>query len=295
MKNRSFAGKVAAITGAASGMGRSLAVMLAGRGSDLALSDVDERGLAETAAKIKSVKVTTRKLDVASGDDVRAWADEVVRDHGRVNLLFNNAGISYGATVKGAPESEFRKVMDIDFWGVVYGTRAFLPHLEASGDGHIINTSSLFGLIGFPGQCAYTSAKFAVRGFTETLRVELEMTDSCVSATCVHPGGIKTNIARASKVHPSLAELGVDVENAGRDFEENFRVTAEEAAAVILNGVVRNQRRVLIGADARIMDLAQRILPGTYHGIFGRFGKRIMAANSAKSAAKAKAGMKATS
>ena len=156
MKNRSFAGKVAAITGAASGMGRSLAVMLAGRGSDLALSDVDERGLAETAAKIKSVKVTTRKLDVASGDDVRAWADEVVRDHGRVNLLFNNAGISYGATVKGAPESEFRKVMDIDFWGVVYGTRAFLPHLEASGDGHIINTSSLFGLIGFPGQCAYT-------------------------------------------------------------------------------------------------------------------------------------------
>ncbi|MEO8877084.1 MAG: SDR family NAD(P)-dependent oxidoreductase [Polyangiaceae bacterium] len=292
MMSRSFSGKVAAITGAASGMGRSLAVMLAERGCELALSDVDEKGLAETAAKINGAKVTTRKLDVANGDDIRAWAAEVVRDHGKVNLLFNNAGISYGATVGGCPEDEFRKIMDIDFWGVVIGTQAFLPHLEASGDGHIVNTSSLFGLIGFPGQCAYTSAKFAVRGFTETLRVELEMTGSCVSATCVHPGGIKTNIARASGVHPSVATLGVNIENASRDFEQNFRVSADEAAAVILRGVVKNHRRVLIGADARIMDFAQRLLPGSYHGFFGRFGKRLIAANSAKGAKNA---IKATS
>ncbi|MEO8798525.1 MAG: SDR family oxidoreductase [Polyangiaceae bacterium] len=287
MRNRSFGGKVAAITGAASGMGRSLAVLLAKDGCALALSDVDEKGLAETAAMLANVKVTTRRLDVSNGDDVRAWADEVVTDHGKVNLLFNNAGISYGATVKGAPEEEFRRVMDIDFWGVVYGTRAFLPALEASGDGHVINTSSLFGLIGFPGQCAYTSAKFAVRGFTETLRAELEMTGSCVSATCVHPGGIKTNIARASKVHPSLADLGVDIANAGADFEKNFRVTADDAARAILKGVQKNERRVLIGVDARLMDATQRMFPNNYTGIFGKFGKKLMNAQQRSRKAKA--------
>ncbi|HEX7664296.1 MAG TPA: SDR family oxidoreductase [Polyangiaceae bacterium] len=289
MKNRSFGGKVAAITGAASGMGRSLAVLLAKDGCALALSDVDEKGLAETVRLAGAdVKITTRKLDVVNGDDLRAWADEVVRDHGKVNLLFNNAGVSYGATVKGIPEDEFRRIMDIDFWGVVHGTRAFLPALEASGDGHVVNTSSLFGLIGFPGQCAYTSAKFAVRGFTETLVAELEMTGSCVSATCVHPGGIKTNIAKASKTHASLGDLGVDVAHASEDFEKNFRVTAEDAARAILRGVKRNDRRVLIGTDARLLDAAQRLVPNGYQGIF-RYGKKLAGAQRSRGAIKGKA------
>lgn len=277
MMTRSFAGKVAAITGAASGMGRSLAVALAQRGCHLALSDVDVDGLAATAAMLTGVRVTTQRLDVANAADILAWSAQVLGEHQQINLLFNNAGVSYGATVQGAETSDFQRILDIDFWGVVHGTRAFLPHLEASGDGHVINTSSLFGLIAFPGQSVYNSAKFAVRGFTEALCIELEMSQSPVRATCVHPGGIKTNIARASKVHPSLAALGVDLEHASADFERAFRVTADEAAATILRGVQRNERRVLIGADARWLDRLQRLLPNDYHGLVARVGTRVLA------------------
>jgi NAD(P)-dependent dehydrogenase (short-subunit alcohol dehydrogenase family) len=220
------------------------------------------------------VKVTTRRLDVSKEPEVRAWAGEVVRDHGRVNLVFNNAGISYGASIRGAEDADFRRVIDIDFWGVVYGTRAFLPHLEASGDGHVINTSSLFGLIGFPGQCAYNSAKFAVRGFTECLHIELELTRVPVRATCVHPGGIKTNIARASKSHASLAELGVDPSRATAEFEKSFRLTADEAAEIILRGVRRNSRRVVVGGDAKLFDWIQRLWPGLYQGLVASLARR---------------------
>lgn len=279
---KSFAGKVAAITGAASGMGRSLAINLAGRGCEVAISDVDEAGLAETArlaaAAKAGIRVTTSKLDVADGDAIRAWAKEVASEHGRVNLIFNNAGVSYSATVEGADQSEFERIMDIDYWGVVHGTRAFLPLLRASGDGHVINTSSLFGLIAFPGQCTYNSAKFAVRGFTEALRVELEITGAPVSATCVHPGGIKTNIARASKMHASMADLGVtDSEAARKRFEKAFRVTADDAAEQILRGVMRNDRRVLIGTDAKVIDVIQRLMPGRYHGLLAWATKRTLA------------------
>ncbi len=282
MKTRGFNGKVAAITGAASGIGRSLALALARQGCELALSDVDERGLAETVSRIEGVAVTSRRLDVCEPDELRAWADEVVREHGRVNLIFNNAGISYAATVRGAEDADFQRVIDIDFWGVVHGTRAFLPHLEASRDGHVVNISSVFGLIAFPGQAAYNSAKFAVRGFTEALRIELEMTGSPVSATCIHPGGIKTNIARASKVHPSLATLGVDVERAGRDFERSFRLTPDEAAAIILRGVEKNARRVLVGADARLIDAIQRLVPGRYHALVAGISHRVRSKKAGK-------------
>ena len=279
---RSFAGKVAAITGAASGMGRSLAVALARRSCEVALSDVDERGLAETARLVRAaskVRVTTKLVDVSVESAVRAWAEEVATEHGRCNLIFNNAGVSYAATVEGAELSDFERIVDIDFWGVVHGTRAFLPYLRASGDGHVINTSSLFGLIAFPGQCTYNAAKFAVRGFTEALRIELEITGAPVSATCVHPGGIKTNIAQASKVHPSMAALGVDdLDEAKGRFERAFRVTADDAAEQILRGVQKDARRVLIGTDARVIDLVQRILPGRYHGLLARASRRVLAA-----------------
>jgi NAD(P)-dependent dehydrogenase (short-subunit alcohol dehydrogenase family) len=269
VKTPVFSAKVAAITGAASGIGRALAVALSRRGCALAVADVDESGLAETArlAKEHGVKVTERSLDVTAADDFRAWAAEVVKEHGGVNFIFNNAGVSYGATVQGYEDADFRRVMDVDFWGVVNGTRAFLPHLEASGDGHVINISSIFGVIAFPGQSAYNAAKFAVRGFTECLRMELEITKSPVTATCIHPGGVKTNIAKASKLHASLAKLGVDVESATSRFEEQFRTSADDAAAIILRGVAKNARRVFVGADAHVIDFMQRVLGAGYQSV----------------------------
>ncbi len=279
MRTGTFEGKVAAITGAASGIGRALAGALARRGCALALSDLHEPGLAATVSSLSGVKVTSRRVDVSSADEVRAWADGVVREHGRVNLAFNNAGISYGATVRGAEDAELRRVVEVDFWGVVHGTRAFLPHLEASGDGHVVNTSSLFGLIAFPGQCAYNAAKFAVRGFTEALQIELEITGSAVRATCVHPGGVKTNIAAAAKLHDSLVELGVDIPGTPAEFEKAAKLTADQAAEIILDGVRRNVRRLLVGTDARLFDLIQRLMPGSYQGLIARNARRRAAAN----------------
>ncbi len=277
MKTPTLKGKVAAITGAGSGIGRALAQVLVQEGCAVALADVDEAGLKQTAASLGGgVKVSTRRVDVSRQEDLQGWAAEVVRDHGAVNLIFNNAGISYGATVRGFDEADFRRVIDVDFWGVVYGTRAFLPFLEQSGDGHVVNVSSLFGLIAFPGQSAYNAAKFAVRGFTEALRMELELTGSCVSATCVHPGGVKTNIARATKVHPSLAELGVNPASTTRSFEKNFRTTPEDAASIIVKAVKKNQRRVLVGSDAKALDLVQRLMPSAYYSVLTSFGKRRM-------------------
>jgi NAD(P)-dependent dehydrogenase (short-subunit alcohol dehydrogenase family) len=270
MKSSSYSGKVAAITGAASGIGRSLAVALAQRGCALAIVDVDEKGLAETAALASAVKVTTRRLDVSSSDALRDWAGEVQRDHSKVNLLFNNAGISYGATVRDGDEAEFRRVIDVDFWGVVHGTRAFLPLLEASGDGHVVNISSIFGIVAFPGQSAYNAAKFAVRGFTEALRIELEITGSPVSATCVHPGGVKTNIAKTTRLHASVASLGGDPNDAGAGIDKMLTLSPDKAAEIILRAVQKNARRVLVGSDARMLDLLQRWSPGGYHGVLVR-------------------------
>jgi short-subunit dehydrogenase len=264
---KSFEGKVAAITGASSGMGRTLALSLGRRGCHLALSDVNEVGLTETAklAATQGVKVTTRVVDVSKREQVYTWADEVVRDHGRCNLIFNNAGVAHSATIEGMDYKDFEWIVGINFWGVVYGTKAFLPHLRASGEGHVVNISSLFGLLSIPGQSTYNATKFAVRGFTEALREELEVTRAPVSATCIHPGGIKTNIARSARIDDSLKDLGIDdVEVGRRGFEKMFKVTAEDAAETILRGVERNARRVLVGNDAIALDALQRLLPSAY-------------------------------
>jgi short-subunit dehydrogenase len=276
---KSFAHKVAAITGASSGMGRALAVELARRGCHVALSDIDEDRLEQSAvlARAFGVKVTTNRVNVAAREEVYAWAEEVSKAHGKCNLIFNNAGVSYGATVAGSEYDNFEWIVGINFWGVVYGTKAFLPLLVAAGEGHVINTSSVFGLIGFPGQGTYNATKFAVRGFTEALRTELEITRSPIGVTCVHPGGIKTNIARASRMHESLRELGVgDPEGSRLDFEKLFRVSAEDAALAMLRGVERNARRVLIGKDARAFDMLQRFMPSAYQGILAAVGRRTM-------------------
>lgn len=284
---KSFAGKVAAITGAGSGIGRALAIALARRGCAVALSDIDEVGLAETAKLAQNttrgasnVLVTKKRVDVANRDAVRAWAESVAEEHGGCNIVINNAGIAYSSTAEGADITDFEHLLDVDFWGVVHGTQAFLPFLKASGDGHVVNVSSLFGLIGFPGHAVYNAAKFAVRGYTEALRMELEIMGAPVSATSVHPGGVKTNIAKATKAHPSIRDLGVtDIEASKKQFEIAFRMSPDDAAETILRGIQKNARRVLVGNDAKFADGLQRLVPGSYHALIAFFGRRVLSAS----------------
>ena len=276
---KDFKNKVAAITGAASGMGRTLALELARRGCHLALSDVNEKGLAETAALAGKlgVKVTTTKVNVASRDEVFAWADQVVRDHGKVNLIFNNAGVALGAFLETVKPEDFEWIMGINFWGVVWGTQAFLPHMKKAGEGHIVNTSSLFGLLSLPTQGTYNSSKFAVRGFTEALRQELDLEKCGVSATCVHPGGIATNIAMAGKIDPAMEKVtGVSVEQQKRRANKLINVTTAHSAALqILSAVEKNHRRVLVGPDARFLDKLVRLLGASYQSHVIRYVKRM--------------------
>jgi len=259
-------GRVAAITGAGSGIGRALATDLAGRGTHLALSDIDEVGLAETVGLCegRGVKVTSQRLDVADRAAVEAWALQVVDDHGKVNLIFNNAGVALGATVEGESYDDFHWLMDINFWGVVHGTKAFLPHLKASGEGHVVNISSVFGLVSIPAQSAYNAAKFAVRGFTDSLRMELEIEGAPVSATTIHPGGIKTNIARSARFDESMSGVGGAVDATPDDFDKLAMTTPEKAARQILTAVERDRRRALIGPDAKVFDLVSRLPAGVY-------------------------------
>ena len=277
---KDFKNKVAAITGAASGMGRTLALELARRGCHLSLSDVNEIGLAETAqmAGKLGVKVTTTKLNVADREAMNAWAEQTVRDHGKVNLIFNNAGVALGALIESVKPADFEWIMGINFWGVVWGTQAFLPHLKRAGEGHVVNTSSLFGLLASPTQGTYNASKFAVRGFTEALRQELDMEKSGVSATCVHPGGIRTNIAKAAKMDESMIKAtGGKTEEARAKFDKLLDfTTAESAARQILAAVEGNQRRVLVGLDAKFLDKLVRVLGSWYQPIITLFAKKGM-------------------
>lgn len=274
---KSFENKVAAITGAGSGMGRELACELARVGAHLALSDINPGTLEETAAKVRAIgaRVSTTVLDVSERASVHAWADSVARDYGRVNLVFNNAGVALASTLEGVTYEDFEWIMGINFWGVVYGTKAFLPHLRASGEGHVINLSSIFGLFSVPGSGTYNASKFAVRGFTEALRQELELTGASVSATSVHPGGIKTNIARSGRFSANVQALtNRDPEMARAEFEKLFITTANKAARIILRAVQQNKRRVLVGPDAHAADLVVRLMPTSYQRVLTAIAKR---------------------
>lgn len=273
---KSFYGRVAAISGAGSGIGRALAQALAGRGAHLALSDVDDIGLAETVALCEGfgVKVTSERVDVADRDAVERWAQHVVEEHGAVNLVFNNAGVGLGATIEAMSYDDFEWLMSINFWGVVHGTKAFLPHLKASGEGHLVNVSSVFGLISVPAQSAYNAAKFGVRGFTDALRMELEIEGCGVSCTTVHPGGIRTNIARNARMDPSALGLNGDVDGARLEFDKVARTSPEKAARLILRAVEHDRRRALIGPDAKAIDLVSRLPAGLYQRAVVRAARR---------------------
>ncbi|MAK30557.1 SDR family NAD(P)-dependent oxidoreductase [Acinetobacter sp.] len=267
MKN--FKNKVAAITGAGSGIGQQLAVLLAKEGCHLSLSDVNEQGLVATVELLKpyQIRVTTKKVDVSDRQAIKVWAAETVQNHGSVNMIFNNAGVALGSTVEGESYEDLEWVMGINFWGVVYGTKEFLPLIKQSKEGHIINISSLFGLTAQPTQSAYNASKFAVRGFTESLRQELDMEKSGVSALCVHPGGIRTNIANAAKMSDSLKTLGMHPDKSIQSFNKLLRCPPEEAARQILEAVRKDKRRLLIGNDAKTLDLMQRIFPTGYQKV----------------------------
>jgi len=261
----SFEGKVAVITGAGSGIGRALAVNLAKKGAKLALCDIDTDGLAETVRQAEALGATVKSdwLNVAEREAVLAYADAVVAHFGEVNQVYNNAGIAYNGDVEKSEFKDIEKIMDVDFWGVVNGTKAFLPHVIASGDGHIVNISSLFGLIAVPGQSAYNAAKFAVRGFTEALRQEMLVAKHPVKVTCVHPGGIKTAVARNATVVD-----GQDALTFAEFFDTRLALHSPEMAAqTILKGVRRGHARVVVGWEAKALDVLARIIGPSYQRI----------------------------
>lgn len=269
-----FRGKVAVVTGAGSGIGRALAVDLAGRGARLAVSDIDSHGLAETVRQVEALAAEVRSdhLDVGERAAVFAYADAVVQQFGVVNIVFNNAGISFSGEVEVSEFKDMERIMDIDYWGVVNGTKAFLPHLVASGDGHVVNISSLFGLLAMPSQSAYNAAKFAVRGFTESLRQEMIIAKRPVKVSCVHPGGIKTNIVRNG-----TAAAGTDNDAVAELFDAKLaRTTATEAARVILRGVEKGHARILVGADAKALDVLVRLTGSGYQRVVATVARRIM-------------------
>jgi NAD(P)-dependent dehydrogenase (short-subunit alcohol dehydrogenase family) len=281
---KDFRGKVAAITGAGSGIGRALALELARRGAGLALSDIDEAGLAQSAQQVRALgsACSTARVDVAERDAVFAWAEACRAEHGQVNLVINNAGVALAALAETVSPEDFRWIMGINFWGVVHGTQAFLPHLRASGEGHVVNISSIFGMIAMPTQGAYNAAKFAVRGYTEALRMELDLEGAPVGVTCVHPGGVATGIARAQRVDPAIVLfLGQDREAFLRQSDRMIQTTAPDAAARrILKGVERNARRVLVGPDAHVVDGIQRVLGAGYQSLVVRQARRMRGARA---------------
>jgi NADP-dependent 3-hydroxy acid dehydrogenase YdfG len=269
-----FAGKVAVVTGAGSGIGQALALELGRSGAKVAISDVDVEGLAQTEGQLKAIgaQVKADRLDVTEREAFLAYADAVAEHFGKVNQIYNNAGIAFSGDVEISQFKDIERVMDVDFWGVVNGTKAFLPHLIASGDGHVINVSSLFGLMSVPGQAAYNSAKFAVRGFTEALRQEMVLAGHPVGVTTVHPGGIKTAIAR----NATTAE-GLDQEKLAKMFDKRLaRTSPKRAAEIILEAVRKNKARVLVGADAKALDILVRLTGSGYQRIVGLSVGRVM-------------------
>ena len=256
-------GKVVVVTGAGSGIGRELAREAARRGARVALTDIDVDGLAETVTLARgdgADDVHSQRLDVTEQAQVADYAGLVAEHFGEVNLVINNAGIAFTGRVEESAYKDIARVMDVDYWGAVHGTKEFLPHLIASGDGHLANVSSIFSFLSVPTQNSYNAAKAAVQQFTESLRMEMIAAGRPVDVSCVHPGGIKTAVARNA-----TAAEGLDSADFATVFDEKFaRTEASTAARVILDGVERRRARILVGPDAYVIDALVRLFPSAY-------------------------------
>jgi NAD(P)-dependent dehydrogenase (short-subunit alcohol dehydrogenase family) len=259
MKN--LRNKVAAVTGAASGIGRMLAVHLAHEGCHVAICDVDEAGLQETKSMIgeMGVNITTHVVDVAVKEQVYTYAEDVMKQHGSVHLLINNAGVAVSETIEDVGYDDFEWIMGINLWGVIYGCKAFLPYLKEADEAHIVNISSVNGIFTNPNNGPYCTTKFAVRGFTETLCQELK--DTQVRVTCVHPGGIKTNIVRNARFYKA-AVTRLTHEDTALAFDKYIAFTTpEKAAQKILSGIKKDKHRIMVGPDAYVYDWLKRLFP----------------------------------
>ena len=263
-----FRDRVAVVTGAGSGIGRAVALELAGRGARLALSDIDETAVQETASRIRDAggRADAARLDVGDKDAWAAYATSVVEQHGTVHQIYNNAGIGYNAPLTQVRDGDFERVLDINLWGVINGTRSFLPHLIHSGEGVVVNISSLNGLIGYSGLTAYCTSKYGVRGFTEALQVEMLTARLPVSVHVVHPGGVRTNISsRGIAAARAAGRLTAESEERARRYEAKYlKLPPETAASTIVDGVARGRGRILVGRDAQLVDKLARLVPRLY-------------------------------
>ena len=265
---RYFAGKTAAISGAGDGIGRALSQRLNAAGCHLWLSDINPETLAATCALLDDTRgrITSQVVDCGQRDALFSWAEAVSADTGSLDALFNNAGVGYGARFADSSEANFEWLIDINFWGVVHATRAFLPLLNRAERGHLVNLSSIFGMVGIPTQSAYNAAKFAVRGFSEALQAEYMGSNLYVSS--VHPGGVQTNIARSARTDG--AEGMADADERDQQFRRLAKTTPERAADIILRGTARGKRRIMVGWDAWLILQLTKILPTRYHWITAR-------------------------
>jgi short-subunit dehydrogenase len=272
---KSLEGKVVVITGAGSGIGRELALNAARRGGVLAISDWNSDGLAETVDLLKAEGVSELRADVIDVSDRAAmgeWATAVVGQFGRVNVVINNAGVTVTGDFEEMSYEDFDWIVGINFLGVVHGTKEFLPHLIASGDGHVVNISSLFGLVSMPSQSAYNATKYAVRGFTEALREEMLISKHPVAVTCVHPGGIRTGISRNGRKTASEDADAID-----RLFDTKLaKMPAEKAAEIIIAGLLKDKARLLVGLDAHIVHHFARLTGSRYQDVVARLSKRVL-------------------
>lgn len=271
MKN--FQNRVAAITGAGSGMGRALALELVRRGAGVAISDVNEDGLAETERMVTELggSVCSHVVDVADQQAMEAWAAAVVAHHGKVHMIFNNAGVALMQRVEKLRYEDYEWLLNINLWGVIHGTREFLPYLQQVDEAHIVNTASIFGVVAFPTQSAYNAAKFAVRGFTEAIAQDLA--DTHIRVSCVQPGGVKTGIVKAGRMDMGENE-GPTPDEIAEQFEKMAALFPEQAAQIILRGVERNRVRILVGKDARFLAWLQRLFPENYAKVLTWLSKR---------------------
>jgi NAD(P)-dependent dehydrogenase (short-subunit alcohol dehydrogenase family) len=271
---KTLADKVVVITGAASGIGRALAVDVARRGALLAISDVDEQGLSETVDMVKAAGargVRSDRLDVADRAAMAAYAAAVAEHFGRVNVVVNNAGVALAGDVEDLDHDDMEWIIGVNLWGVVRGTKEFLPHLIASGDGHVVNLSSLFGLVSMPGQSMYNASKYAVRGFTEALREEMLVAGYPVGVTAVHPGGIKTAIARNAR----YSDREAAVESAALFDQKLATMPPERAAEIIVTkGILRGRARVLVGLDAHVIHHFARLTGSRYQNVVATIARR---------------------